>query len=86
MLSGPGAITTTIMMRGKAESAVYVLALLVAVCLVCYLSYITLRLAARGARWIGPIPMKITTRLMGLLLAAVAVQFFLNALHQLQTP
>ena len=86
MLSGPGAITTAIMMRGKAEGAVYVIALLLAVCLVCYLSYLTLKLAAHGAKRIGPIPMKITTRLMGLLLAAVAVQFFLNALHVLQQP
>jgi multiple antibiotic resistance protein len=45
-------------------------------------SYVILRLGARGARWINPIAMKITTRIMGLLLAAVPFQFMLNALKE----
>jgi multiple antibiotic resistance protein len=46
--------------------------------------YIVLRLSATGARWLNPIAMKITTRIMGLLLAAVAIQFMLNGLNQLR--
>jgi len=41
------------------------------------------RMSARGARWLSPIAMNITVRIMGLLLAAVAIQFMLNALKQL---
>ena len=40
----------------------------------------TPRASSRGSRWISPIAMKIVTRLMGLLLASVAMQFMLNAL------
>jgi small neutral amino acid transporter SnatA (MarC family) len=32
--------------------------------------------------WISPIAMKIVTRIMGLLLAAVAIQFMLDALAE----
>jgi multiple antibiotic resistance protein len=36
----------------------------------------------RGARWLNPIAMSIAIRVMGLLLAAVAVQFMLNAIKE----
>ena len=38
----------------------------------------TLALGAFGAKWMSPLAEKITTRLMGLLLAALAVQFLFN--------
>ena len=47
-------------------------------------SYFILRVFAQGARLLSPIVMKITPRLMGLLLAAIAFQFFLNALRELK--
>jgi multiple antibiotic resistance protein len=43
-------------------------------------SYLVFRLAARGAQWLSPIVMSIATRIMGLMLAAIAVQFMLNAI------
>jgi multiple antibiotic resistance protein len=46
-------------------------------------SYLVLRVAAHGARWLNPIALRIVTRIMGLLLAAVAVQFMLKALQDL---
>ena len=84
MLAGPGAITTTILMRNRAENAFHVLALLAAIVAVGYISSLILKLAARGSQWLSPIAIKIITRLMGLLLAAVAVQFILNALAELK--
>ena len=84
MLAGPGAITTTILMRNRAENAFHVLVLLAAIVVVGYISYVILKLAARGSQWLSPIAIKIITRLMGLLLAAVAVQFILNALAELK--
>ena len=44
-------------------------------------SYLILRISARGARWLSPILMSIAIRIMGLLLAAVAIQFMLNAIR-----
>lgn len=84
MLAGPGAISTAILLHDKAVDLVQRLALYGVILLVALASYIVLRLSARGARWLSPIAMNITVRVMGLLLAAVAMQFMLNALEGLK--
>jgi multiple antibiotic resistance protein len=83
MLAGPGAISTTILLKGQAENFGQLLALVGCILGVCFVTYIILRLAARTTRWMSPIAMKLTTRIMGLLLAAVAVQFMVNGLRDL---
>ena len=84
MLAGPGAISTAILLHTKAATVTQEFALIGCIVVVCFASYLVLRLSAHGARWLKPIAMKITTRLMGLLLAAIAFQFFLNALRELK--
>ncbi len=88
MLAGPGAISTSILLHNQAvnmpEHAVfYRIALYACILLVSLASYIILRISAHGAQRLSPIAMSITARIMGLLLAAVAFQFMLNALEQL---
>ncbi|MEY2409639.1 MAG: multiple antibiotic resistance protein [Verrucomicrobiota bacterium] len=83
MLSGPGAISTVVLLRGQAEGVAMTVALCASIAGVCASSYVILRLSSKGAQWINPIAMKITTRIMGLLLAAVACQFMINALRDL---
>jgi small neutral amino acid transporter SnatA (MarC family) len=39
-------------------------------------------LAVRGTHYLNPVALKLVTRLFGLLLASVAVQFILNGLEQ----
>jgi len=58
--------------------------LYVCIAAVCAATYLALRLAARVSKLIGPIGMKITIRVMGLLLAAVAFQFMIDALRELK--
>jgi multiple antibiotic resistance protein len=89
MLAGPGAISTAILLQNQAANAgakapLFVGALYVCIGAVCLVSYLILRLSARGAEWLSPIALNITTRIMGLLLAAVAIQFMLNALKELK--
>ncbi len=43
-------------------------------------SYMILSLGASGAKWMSPLAEKIITQLMGLLLAALAIQFLFNGL------
>ena len=86
MLAGPGAITTVILLRNQADTFVKELLLLVAVVIVCGATYIILRLSIYGGRWLSPIATRLTTRIMGLLLAAIAVQFALNALGWKEHP
>jgi len=84
MLAGPGAISTTLLLQGKAAGFEQHSALLVSIVVVCAASFLILRLSAHGAQWLSPLAMRIGTRLMGLLLTAIAFQFFLNALQALK--
>ena len=84
MLAGPGAISTALLMRAQAESVAQHVALFFCITGICFVSYVVLRFASIGSRLIGPIGMKITTRIMGLLLAAVAFQFMIDALRELK--
>lgn len=86
MLAGPGAISAVLILRAQAHGWAQHAALLVCIGLVCLLGYLILRFAALSAHRINPLLLKLTARLMGLLLAAVAVQFVLNALRQLGVP
>jgi multiple antibiotic resistance protein len=82
MLAGPGAISTAILLRAQAKGWTQEIALLVCIPAVCFACYVILRLASHGVGWISPIAMRIATRIMGLLLAAVAVQFVLDAIAE----
>jgi len=84
MLAGPGAISTAILLHNKAADMTQRIALYVVILAVALASFVVLRLSARGARWLSPIAMNITVRIMGLLLAAVAIQFMLNAVEGLK--
>ena len=78
MLAGPGALTTVLLLRARATGQAQHWALYASIAVVCLASYLILHGAARHARRLPPIAMRVGTRLMGLLLAAVAVQFFLD--------
>jgi multiple antibiotic resistance protein len=83
MLAGPGAISTALLLHNQAANIVQRLGLYVAIALVSVASYVILRVAAKSTKLLNPIAMNIATRIMGLLLAAVAIQFMLNALKEL---
>jgi multiple antibiotic resistance protein len=80
MLAGPGAISTTIVLQNEAKTIPQHVALYGCIVAVSLASYLILRISARGPQWLKPIAMSVATRIMGLLLASVAVQFLLNAL------
>ena len=82
MLAGPGAISTTILLQNEAKSIPQHVALYVCIVAVALASYLVFRVVVRGARWLNPIVMSIAIRVMGLLLAAIAVQFMLNAIKE----
>ncbi len=78
MLAGPGAITAVILLTNKAETFAHHMILAGAIFLVSALTLLTLWIVAVRSKILSVIALKITVRLMGLILAAIAVQFILN--------
>jgi multiple antibiotic resistance protein len=83
MLAGPGAISSVLLLQGKADTLDKRLGLCAIIVVVAALSYAVFALSARGAKWLSPILLRIIERIMGLLLAAIAMQFMVNALTTL---
>lgn len=82
LLAGPGAISTTII-ASEAGGIVHRLAIVVCIFFVCALLWGTLRLAHVIAPKIGQTGLNIATRLLGLLLAAIAIQTMAEGLKGL---
>lgn len=83
MLAGPGAISTVIVLHARARGWLEHAMLVLVIATVMAASYLVLALAARGSRCLSPIALRVTERIMGLLLAAIAFQFLINALTEL---
>lgn len=82
MLSGPAAITTAIVMANKARDLPHKAVFFALLAVVSIASYLVLVLASHGARrLVSPTVLSTIARLMGLLLAAIGVQFILSALR-----
>ena len=80
MLAGPGAITAVILLTNKAETLAHHAVLAGNIVLVSALTFLILRFVAIRSKIFSVIALKITGRLMGLILTAIAVQFILNGL------
>jgi len=81
MLAGPGAITTSIVLASHATTVEKRAIFYVLIAGVAALSYAILTVAASGAKQLSSTLLNIITRLMGLMLAAIGVQFILTALR-----
>lgn len=84
LLAGPGAISTAILLQSQARDWIQHGILYGVIVLVMAASYLILHLAAHSTRFLNPIALNILSRVMGLLLAAVAVQFMINGLRALR--
>lgn len=83
LISGPGAISATVLLSGTFQGPVAKAALIaiIAACLV--LTYMVFLLAERVDRILGETGRSILTRLLGVLLAALAVQFVADGVRVL---
>jgi multiple antibiotic resistance protein len=81
MLSGPGAISTVIVLGQRAQTWRHTGVLLAVILLTCVLSYVILRSATWVTHFLGQTGRRMLSRLMGLLLTVIAVQFILNGVH-----
>lgn len=82
LLAGPGAISTSII-AAERGGVVHELAILLCIALVCVMSWIVLLRAHAIAQRLSLTGMNIATRILGLLLAAMAVQTMAEGLKGL---
>jgi multiple antibiotic resistance protein len=80
MLAGPGAISTVMVLVGESHTVWQHGIVYATIMLTAFLSYLILAGADRVRRYLGETGIRILTRLMGLLLVALAVQFVANGL------
>ncbi|MGE0983758.1 MarC family protein [Ralstonia pseudosolanacearum] len=83
LLTGPGSISTVIVYAGKTQHWYELLFLAGVGVLIALVVWIVLRAAEPIARVIGRTGINVGTRLMGLILAALAVEFIVDGLKTL---
>jgi len=81
MLCGPGTITTGIVLESQATGGLQVAALIGSGAVIYAITFALLWGAVRYSAFVGQLTLRVVARLMGLLLAAVAVQFVLNGVR-----
>lgn len=78
LIAGPGAITSTMILSGQAETLLDQLTLFAAIIITLGLTYVILRGANTFMKKLGTTGTRIIQRIMGLLLMVIAVQFILD--------
>jgi multiple antibiotic resistance protein len=82
MLAGPGAISTAIVIAGQARGAAQTVVVYASIVLTGFISYLSLRLGEPLLGRLGKTGIRVVTRIMGLILAAVAVQFVFSGVRE----
>ncbi|MBI5815659.1 MAG: NAAT family transporter [Nitrospinae bacterium] len=80
ILAGPAAITTVTVFASRAEGVADWVALIAALTLALFLTSVILRNSGKMAELLGGTGLRILTRLMGLILIAMGVEFALSGL------
>lgn len=80
LLAGPGAISTVILAAHKSNGVVHYLVIALGILLLSALVWIVLRVSPWLEKHISATGINIFTRIMGLILAAIAIEFIANGL------
>ncbi|HMK72263.1 MAG TPA: MarC family protein [Myxococcaceae bacterium] len=83
LLAGPGSIATVMVLMSRGKGVVVAVPVLLAVTVTCVASYLILRAASLVLRVLGQSGVSILQRVMGLILAAIAVQFMAEGVREL---
>jgi len=82
LLSGPGAIATVMVLTAKSKGALEVSFVFLAIALTTLGTWLTLRGAGWIERRLSKTFLNVLMRVMGLILAAIAVEFVLSGIHE----
>lgn len=83
MLAGPGAIASVMVLVGQAQNRWQMFAILGSIFVTAAICYLVLGNSDKVARALGDTGIRILVRIMGLLLVALAVQYFVNGMADL---
>jgi multiple antibiotic resistance protein len=86
LIAGPGALASVMILAGEARALAWGLPMLIGVCtLVLSLVYLALRIATPVAGLLGQTGINVITRVLGVLLAALATQYVADGIRGLLT-
>ncbi|MEO8103269.1 MAG: NAAT family transporter [Betaproteobacteria bacterium] len=83
LLAGPGAMSTIIIYASEKKTVLHLLAVCAAAAGVALVTWLALRIAIRIGRRMSRTTVNVATRIMGLLLAALAVEIFAGGIVEL---
>ncbi|GAA3898646.1 MarC family protein [Sphingomonas limnosediminicola] len=82
MIAGPGSIASAMLWISRAETTIHILIVLAAITVVMAMTLVTLLAAGPLMRFIGEKIEAVITRILGVILAALAAQFVIDGLKQ----
>ncbi len=85
MITGPGAITTVMVLMTQATSPLRLAIVFGTVVLVLAIAWATLAAAPRLVSYFGQTGLNVMTRIMGLLVTVIAVQFIVDGARPILT-
>ncbi|HKZ17264.1 MAG TPA: MarC family protein [Geobacteraceae bacterium] len=83
LLAGPGSISTIIVYTNLADSWTHRALIILCCVLAAFVTWLVLRTATRLGNFLGRIGLNVASRLMGLLLAAIAIELFAKGIIKL---
>lgn len=82
LLSGPGTISTAMNFVGEGKSFLYALIIIFIFGVVCFITYLMFIASKKIADKLNPSLITVVTKIMGLILAVIAVQMLINGIFK----
>jgi len=80
LLAGPGSISTVVLYSSKASTDVRMISLMAAITLAILCCFLVLKMSNLLYKILGKTGLNLLTKLMGIFLTAIAIQFIINGL------
>jgi multiple antibiotic resistance protein len=83
LLAGPGAMSTIVIYASEKKAVLHLGAVVLVVLALALVTWLALRIATKVGRYMSTTTLNVATRIMGLLLAALAVEIFASGIVEL---
>ncbi|WP_455207355.1 MarC family protein [Kaarinaea lacus] len=80
LISGPGALTTVLLMASNTRDNIQMAGMIAIILVIMLATFVVLRLAPRMTKLMGETGTNVLSRLFGLILAALAVQYMIDGI------